>query len=230
MATGEQIEIATDDGAFDAYLSASEQGRGPGVVMVSALFGVDQGIKEMCDELAQRGCVALAPNFFWRDQDPGVLTFAEMERAVERVMRVDFTKAMGDLARGIAEVRGHPHCNGKIAVFGFCFGGPYAWRAACDGLGINAAVSFHGTFVSKVIAPGDQPKCPVSFHYGDNDDFAPQEELEAVRKVAAATGSEFVIHPGAGHGFMLRGSEHYHAQAARDAWNQALDFLDTLRT
>jgi carboxymethylenebutenolidase len=224
-----QIEIEADGGKADAYLSAPETGEGPGVVMVSSIFGVNQDMKDMCDDLAQRGSVALAPNFFWRDQDPGELTLEDMQRAIDRVMRIDFAKALGDLGRGIAEVRSHPRCNGKIAVFGFCFGGPYAWRAACDGFGIDAAVSFHGTYVSKAMRPDDQPKCPVSLHYGDDDDLAPAEELETVQKMADATGSEFVIHPGAGHGYMLR-LNHYHAEAARDSWNRALQMLDPLHT
>ena len=224
-----QIEIEADGGKVDAYLSAPETGEGPGVLMVSSIFGVNQDMKDMCDDLAQRGSVALAQNFFWRDEDPGVLTLADMQRAIDRVMRIDFAKAMGDLERGIAEVRSHPSCNGKIAVFGFCFGGPFAWRSACDGLGIDAAVSFHGTHVSKAMRPDDQPKCPISLHYGDEDDLAPPEELEAVQKMADATGSEFMIHPGAGHGYMLR-LNHYHAEAARNSWNRALQMLDALHS
>jgi carboxymethylenebutenolidase len=229
VAVRSQIEIEADGGKVDAYLSAPDTGEGPGVVMVSSIFGVNQDMKDMCDDLAQRGSVALAPNFFWRDQDPGELTLEDMQRAIDRVMRIDFTKALGDLGRGIAEVRSHPNCNGKIAVFGFCFGGPYAWRAACDEFGIDAAVSFHGTYVSKAMRPDDQPKCPVSLHYGDEDDLAPPEELEAVQKMADSTGSEFVIHPGAGHGYMLR-LNHYHAEAARNSWSRALQMLDPLHT
>ncbi|GCB45334.1 dienelactone hydrolase family protein [Streptomyces sp. NL15-2K] len=224
-------QVEAEDGKFEAYLAATETGRGPGVVMVSSIFGIDQDLTNMLDDLANRDCVALAPNFFWRDQDSGVLALPETQRAIDRAMRNDFTKTLSDLRRGIAEVRSHPNCNGKIAVFGFCFGGPFAWRAACDGLGIDAAVSFHGTYVSKAMRPGDQPKCPVSFHYGDKDDFAPPEELETVQKAADATGSEFVIHPGAGHAFtMPLNPHHYHAEASRKSWDRALQMLDALRT
>jgi carboxymethylenebutenolidase len=226
-----QVEIEAEDGRFDAYLSAPETGTGPGVVIVSSIFGIDQDMKDMSDDLAERGCVALAQNFFWRDQDSGVLTLAETQRAIDRAIRIDSPKALSDLGRGIAEVRSHPNCNGKVAVFGFCFGGPYAWRSACDGLGVDAAVSFHGTYVSKAMRPGDQPKCPISFHYGDRDDLAPPKELEAVQKMADATGSEFVIHPGAGHAFMMPlNLHHYHAEASRKSWNRALQMLDPLRT
>lgn len=228
---GRHIEIAADGGKFDAYLAAPDKGKGPGVLLVTHIYGVDADTRAMCDDLATKGCVALAQNFFWRDQDSGVLNNKEGERARARAGRIDFAKAMDDLRHAIAEVKRHPGCNGKVAVFGYCFGGAYVWRAACDGLGIDAGVSFHGTFVSKSMKPGDRPACPVSFHYGDNDDLAPPPELEAVKKVAIATGSEFVIHPGAPHGYMMPGNpHHYHAEAARKSWARALQMVGALRS
>jgi carboxymethylenebutenolidase len=230
--SGRQIEIAADDGSFDAYLAAPDKGKGTGVILVTHIYGVDRDTKEMCDDLARRGCVALAQNFFWRDQDSCVLEQGREggQRARARAARIDFAKAMHDLKRSIAEVKRQPNCNGKIAVFGYCFGGAYVWRSACDGIGIDAGVSFHGTFVSNSMKPGDKPSCPVSFHYGDNDELAPPEELEAVKKMVRATGNEFVIHSGAAHGYMMRSNpHHYHAEAASKSWNRALQIIGTLR-
>jgi len=230
--TGKQIEIAADGGRFDAYLAAPDAGKAPGVVLVTHIYGVDRDTQAMCDDLARRGCVAVAQNFFWRDQDSGVLAQGPEggQRARARAGRIDVARAMDDLKRAIAEVKRHPRCNGKIAAFGYCFGGAYVWRAACDGL-IDAGVSFHGTFVSKSMKQGDQPRCPVSFHYGDHDELAPPEELAAVKKTADATGAEFVIHPGAPHGFMMPSNpHHYHAAAASNSWDRALQIIDTLRS
>jgi carboxymethylenebutenolidase len=230
--TGKQIEITANDGSFDAYLAAPDKGKGPGVVLVTHIYGVDRDTQEMCDDLARRGYVALAQNFFWRDQDSGVLAQGPEggQRARARAARINFAQAMEDLKRSIAEVKRHPNCNGKVAVLGNCFGGAYVWRSACDGL-VDAGVSFHGTFVSKSMKPGDQPKCPVSFHYGDNDELAPPEELEAVKKTADATGAEFVIHSGAAHGFMMRSNpHHYHAEAAGRSWDRALQMIGALRS
>ena len=224
------VQVEADGGQFDAYLSAPGTGKGPGVVVITSIFGVDQDTKDICDALAARGCVAMAPNFFWRDQDPGTLGEADIQRAIARVMRVDAAKVMGDLDRAIEHVRRHPNANGKVAVLGYCFGGPYAWRSACDGLGVDAAVSFHGTYVSKATRPDDKPACPVAFHYGDHDEYAPPQELDAVKKMADATGSDFVVHGGAGHAYMMPGKSHYHAQAARDSWNAAMRMIDALRT
>lgn len=230
------IQIDAADGKFDAYVAAPASGKGPAVIVVTHIFGVDQDTKDYCDQLASRGCVAVAQNFFWRDQDSGVvpppktpgMDDPNTKRAIGRAMRIDFPKSMDDLKRAVAVAKGHPNSNGKTAVLGYCFGGPYAWRAACDGFGVDAAVSFHGTFVSKYMKPGDKPSCPVEFHYGDQDVLAPPPELEAVKKVADATGSKFVIHPGAHHAYMMPTNGHYHEQAAKGSWASAVKLIDTL--
>jgi len=226
---GGQVTVATADGPMEAYLAAPGAGKSPGVIVVSYIFGIDQDMQNICKELAATGCVALAPNLFWRDVDSGVLVEVEVQRAIGRAMRVDFPKSMDDLRRAIEEVRRHPHCNGKVALLGYCFGGPYAWRAACDGLGLDASVSFHGTYVSKYMKPGDKPSCPMELHYGEHDHLAPAEELAAVKAVADATGSTFVVHPGAGHAYMVPSNSHYHAEAAGKSWDAALQLIKTLK-
>jgi carboxymethylenebutenolidase len=41
------------------------------VVVLQELFGVNADIHKTCDELAEQGFVAVAPDLFWR-QEPGV--------------------------------------------------------------------------------------------------------------------------------------------------------------
>jgi carboxymethylenebutenolidase len=43
-------------------------------------------------------------------------------------------------------------------------------------------------------------------------------------------GAEFVIHPGAAHGYMMRSNpHHYHADAASKSWDRALQIIGALR-
>jgi carboxymethylenebutenolidase len=43
----------------------------PAVVVLHEVFGVNADIRKACDELAQQGFIAVAPDIFWR-QEPGV--------------------------------------------------------------------------------------------------------------------------------------------------------------
>src|SRR5207244_11377845 len=76
---GRQIEVAADGGAFEAYLSTPDTGKVPGVVLVSSIFGLTRGMKERCDDLADRGSVALVQNLFWRDDDSGALEMQDFQ-------------------------------------------------------------------------------------------------------------------------------------------------------
>jgi carboxymethylenebutenolidase len=49
----------------------SIEGRDDLSLVLQELFGVNADIRKTCDELAERGFVAVAPDLFWR-QEPGV--------------------------------------------------------------------------------------------------------------------------------------------------------------
>ena len=53
-----------------------------GVIVISAIFGVDDDTQRICDRLADAGYPAMALNMFWHDDtDAGPLSGAEHEKA-----------------------------------------------------------------------------------------------------------------------------------------------------
>jgi carboxymethylenebutenolidase len=69
--TKNQITINGQNGAFAAYIARPESSPAPVIVVLQELFGVNTDIREHCDELAEQGFIAVAPDLFWR-QEPGV--------------------------------------------------------------------------------------------------------------------------------------------------------------
>ena len=63
-----QIErpvIVTEDGhSFDGYLARPANGRSPGLVIFSEMWGVAPSKTEMAQDYAKRGWCAYAPNMF----------------------------------------------------------------------------------------------------------------------------------------------------------------------
>ena len=62
---------AADGGVFNAYLALPEGGRGPALVLLQEIFGVNRHLRELADRYAEEGYVTIAPDLFWRIQ-PGV--------------------------------------------------------------------------------------------------------------------------------------------------------------
>ena len=223
---------AADGGKFDSYVAAPVSGKGAGVVIVSTISGVDGDMTHYADALADEGFVASAPDMFWRDGDPGPLTWNEdgRKRAFARNDRYDFELGMRDLADVIADVKKHPRCNGKIAVMGFCFGGPFALLAAAR-YGTNAGISFHGSHVEDNLDEADRVRCPLSFHYGDRDEVAPMAAIERIRAAfSRLPDAEVRVYPGAGHGFMtMTRGRGYMESAAHTAWARSVVVLRGLQ-
>ena len=67
----DRITIEGQDGAFGAYIARPMALPAPAVVVLQELFGVNADIRKTCDELAEQGFIAVAPDLFWR-QEPGV--------------------------------------------------------------------------------------------------------------------------------------------------------------
>src|SRR6266853_3889167 len=67
----DRITIEGHDGAFAAYIARPKTVPAPTVVVLQELFGVNADIRKHCDELAEQGFLAVAPDLFWR-QEPGV--------------------------------------------------------------------------------------------------------------------------------------------------------------
>src|SRR5947208_1968165 len=60
------VEIRTEDGVADAYLTRPDGEGRPPVLFIMDAFGLRPRIEEMADRIAERGYVVLAPNVFYR--------------------------------------------------------------------------------------------------------------------------------------------------------------------
>src|SRR6202451_1346685 len=65
------VSVKGHDGTFAAYIARPKTLPAPAVVILQELFGVNADIRKHCDELAEQGYLAVAPDLFWR-QEPGV--------------------------------------------------------------------------------------------------------------------------------------------------------------
>lgn len=203
---------------FDGYLATPNgDGKGPGILLITAIFGVDEEMQRLSDEWAKDGFIVSTPDIFWR-QTPGPT--ADMEIALDRMGKFDPDQGLRDIEDLIKDLRARPQCNGKVAVLGFCFGGRYA-HLATTRLGADAAAAFHGTMIGLHLDEVDKVNVPVSYHFGDQDPIVPMGEVNAIQKAfAGKPNAEINVYKGASHNFSMpkkHGYEPAAAKASRDA-------------
>jgi carboxymethylenebutenolidase len=218
-------------GDFDCYLAMPESAdKVPAVVLASAIHGVDEDICGLADEFAGRGYIAAAPDLFWRSL-PGPLP-REDSRAAERSQpRLEKLRAgEADLADTLAHLRSLPQSNGRAAVMGFCYGGPYAILGP-KRLGYDAGIACHGTQMPDFLRELSGVAAPICIIWGDQDYVAPADVLTAYRDVAARMPNvELHIIPGVLHSYMMRRNvAGFDSEARTFSMTRALAILDLLR-
>lgn len=224
---GQEITLkAKDGGSFMGYLAKPESGRGPGVVVIQEIFGVNAVMRGITDQFARDGFVALCPDLFWR-QEPGIQltdqTDAEWARAFELFKGFDLAKGIADLDVTIEALRKMPGCSGKVGTVGFCLGGRLAYLTATR-TKANAAVGYYGVYLTEHL--NEIIRCPLMLHIAGADEFVPPEAQKqihaALDRHAKATLYDY---PGLGHAFAREGGKHWDAQAAKMANARTLTFF-----
>jgi carboxymethylenebutenolidase len=228
---GKTIKIRSSEGGeFDCYVSVPDaKGEVPGVVLASAVHGVDADIMAIADELAAHGFIAAAPDLFWRTI-PGPLAHDDdrtKQRSQPRLDRIKEGEA--DMADTLTHLGKLPQFNGRAVAMGFCYGGPYAILGQ-KRLGYAAGISCHGTQMLDYIRELEGLTEPVCILWGDRDHRAPDEVLNAYRALASRKKNvELHIFSGVQHGYMMPGiSKAFDRQARQFSMTRALAILEGL--
>lgn len=209
---GSDITIPSPDGSFGAYLAAPATGRGPGIVVIQEIFGVNDFVRSVADSYASRGYFALAPDLFWRIE-PGVRltdkTDEEWKRAFDLMGKFNADLGVKDIQATITHLRSHAGVNGKIGAVGYCLGGLLAYLTAAR-TDADASVGYYGVNIQNMLGEAANIRKPLMLHIAEKDEYQPPEARKAV--IDGLKGNRHVtIHtyPGMDHAFARNGGAHY---------------------
>ena len=220
---------AFDGGTFDAYLTLPPGGRGPGIVLLQEIFGVNQDMRRIADGYAARGYVVACPDLFWR-QEPGIQltdqTDAEWARAFELYKGLDEAKAVDDAGATLAFLRAHPACTGKVGAVGFCLGGKLAYLIATR-YQPDCSVGYYGVGIENALDEAANLSGHLLLHIAEKDSYC-SPEAQAKIHAALDANALVTIHDYAGqeHAFARVGGAHYNAAAAEQANQRSLAFFE----
>jgi carboxymethylenebutenolidase len=227
------VRLATPRGELPGHLATPSSGAGPwpGVVVIHEAFGLTDDVRGIADRFAERGYLALAPDFFAWDRRMACV------RAALRELGAREGRMFDDLDAARVWLRDRPECSGLVGVIGFCMGAGFALLAAPrSGYGV-ASVNYGQV-------PGDAESvlagsCPIVASYGRRDRGL-RGHAERLEQALTVLGVErdVKVYPDAGHSFLNRNSgtmalvfgkvfgAGYHGPSAEDAWQRILAFFD----
>src|SRR6202158_2202198 len=224
----DRIAIEGRDGAFGAYIARPTVLPAPAVVVLHEVFGVNADIRKTCDELAEQGFIAVAPDLFW-SQEPGVNLSVTSEPDWQHGLRLyqDYGRDAGardvkDTADVVARL---PECTGKVAVLGYCLGGLMTFLTAVR-YGVDAAVAYHGGDTEKYLGEVDSLHAPLLMHLAGEDEFISKPaQAEIKTALAGKLNATVYSYPGQHPAFARHNGRPYDAAAAALANGRTSEFL-----
>lgn len=225
-----EITIPTKDGSgsFQAYLAVPEVTPAPTIVLIQEIFGVNQEMRDKCDELAKKGFMAICPDLFWR-MEPGVQltdkTDEEWAKAFEFFQNFDVDKGVEDLRATAHVMRGHAYGNGKVGCIGYCLGGKLAYLMSTR-TKVDCSVGYYGVGLDELLPEAENISAPLLLHIAEEDEYVSKEAqakiVEALKDNPHVTTHSY---EGVDHAFARGNGIHYDENAATLANGRTEAFL-----
>jgi carboxymethylenebutenolidase len=194
------VDIKSGERTIKAFVVYPEsKNKTPAVLVISEIFGLTDWVRSLCDELAENGVIAIAPDLHSGQK------FEDLDAARKATYALPKEQVKGDLNASADYALKIPACNGALAVCGFCWGGGWAFEYAHTNLKLKAAYSFYGVAVDNA-DDAKKVACPVYGFYAENDERV-DATIPKAEELMKGAGKKYepVIYKGAGHGFMRSG-------------------------
>ncbi len=205
------------------FLALPSTGKGRGVLVLHAWWGLNDTFKAVCTRLAEAGFVAFAPDLYHGKVANTVAEAEALSQALE-ANHVQAEAEIADAAKFLYERAGQG--DGGLAVIGFSMGAYFALDlSAADPEHIRSVVLFYGTGLMDF----NKSKAGYMGHFAENDPYEPKSNVDKLEEVLKNAGRpvSFYQYGGTGHWFFEPDRPQAYNQAAASlAWDRTLQFLN----
>lgn len=211
----ETLNLNTSRGATTAHVARPDKDTTACVVLIHEWWGINDHMRDLAGRYATEGYLCIAPDLFRGE----VAKDAEAAAKLMHDLKID--DGLETIRATIAEAKSFYNVQ-KVGISGYCMGGTFALRAACEISELAAAAAFYGDTPPDSILK--QLTVPTLFIAGTRDAWINPEKvnqlIEAARKYDLPV--ETVSYD-ADHAFFNNTRpEVYDADAATDAWRRVL--------
>lgn len=225
----ETINFETQNGATTAFVAQPDSesdgaSAASAVILIHEWWGINDHVRDLAGRYATEGFLCVAPDLFRGKtaSNPG-----EAQKLMNSLPMDDGLNTINHAFEETTERYGVK----KIGITGYCMGGTFALRAACEVDALGAAAPFYGDIPDE--ATLSRLKVPTLFVAGARDNWITPEKVEGLKEAARKFDLPVeVVSYDADHAFFNdTRPEVYNPEAARDAWQRVLKlFGERLQT
>jgi carboxymethylenebutenolidase len=207
----ESLNLSTSNGASTAYVARPHEKVSACVLLIQEWWGVNDHIRDIAGRYASEGYLCVAPDLYRGRVAKDSSEASAMMKALAIEDGLETIRKAMDAATETYKVD-------LFAITGYCMGGTFALRSACEFPELKAAAPFYGDIPDEAILKN--LKVPTLFIAGQRDAWINPSKVNGLKEIAAKYNLPVeTISYDADHAFFNdTRPEVYDAQAAADAW------------
>jgi len=215
----ESLNLKTSQGATTAYVARPEKDMATGVLLIQEYWGINEHIRDLAGRFASEGYLCVAPDLY-RGR-----VAADKDEAATLMQALPIEDGMETIRKAMDAVKENYRIE-EFAIIGFCMGGTFALRAACEIPELKAAAPFYGDIPQEDVLK--QLKVPTLFIAGERDAWINPQKVNGLKEVAKKYDLPVeVVSYDADHAFFNdTRPQVYDAEAAADAWRRVLNHFE----
>jgi len=213
---GESLNLSTSRGATTAYVSRPETDVKAAVILIHEWWGINDHIRDLAGRYAKEGYLCVAPDLYRGRVAADTEEASALMQALAIEDGVETIRTAIDAAAETYQIK-------RFAITGYCMGGTFTLRAACEIPELKAAAPFYGDIPAESVLA--KLKAPTLFIAGRHDAWINPEKVNTLKEIATRHNLPVeAVSYDADHAFFndTRPAV-YHPEAAADAWRRVLE-------
>src|SRR5215471_5469065 len=211
----ETLNLASAYGPTTAAVARPDQAPTAAVVLIQEYWGINDHIRDIAARFAKEGYLCVAPDLY-----RGRLA-RDPKEASSFMQALTTEDGMETIRQAVAKA-GKSYDIAKFAIVGFCMGGTYTLRAACEMPELAAAAPFYGDVPEEQLLA--KLSVPTLFIAGKRDAWINPQKVDGLKAMARKHKLPIeVVSYDADHAFFNdTRPQVYDGKAAADAWQRVL--------
>lgn len=214
----ESLSFSTANGDTTAYVALPDSQPDAGVMIIQEWWGLNDHVKDITRRYAGEGFLAVAPDLY-----RGKIA-ANPDEASKMMHALDIKDGLDTIRHALQKAK-ETYGISRFGITGYCMGGTFALRAACEVDGFSAAAPFYGDIPEDEVL--QKLRIPTIFISGTRDGWITPEKVAGLESAAAKYGLPVEsVKYDADHAFFNdTRPEVYDQEAAGDAWRRVTEFF-----
>lgn len=212
----ESLNLSTSSGATTAYVTRPQADANAAVVLIQEYWGINDHIRDLAGRYAKEGYLCVAPDLY-RGR-----VAADPKEASAMMQALPIEEGLEIIRRGM-DAAAETYQIKSFVITGYCMGGTFALRAACEFPELKAAAPFYGDIPEEDVLK--KLRAPTLFIAGLRDAWINPEKVNGLKQVAKKYDLPVeIVSYDADHAFFNdTRPQVYDAAAAADAWKRVLE-------